>query len=703
MYMEGLATDLPLEPLQEAPILRLGFSEIFHLSQFLDLRSLMNLYAVGCTSLWTLIERHTLMARFTPSHYFYRPILTVNPFPFLSRFPHLQKVVLHNASFFKILKSINHPASSSSSNSIFSFLPPTIEHLEFVTVRDHNFKARYGNLLSSINFASAFPRLHTLKLSFHNSDLNSAFLRTLPPSLTVLCLAGIVAHSSDIWTYVLGIHSLADGSTWPFASDRIDQIWRDVPPITLRTLPFPNLVAIEVNNDEDQFNMDLDALPPSLTHFGLIGDSLNVSQKLPPFWHLDQAMADYEAHLAASLLHDARVNGKALQTNISRSIASSSTSASHTGLIASSTTHDAFSATNMTSSTRSSGSMDVTPSLRLRSFHLTHEFLTDDFLSKLAEKAKNLTSLSFSYSIRPESAHLVPITPFLQILELSNITVDYATPQAYHSLFDDLIKSGTRLKHLCLHSIILPGEQVDHKLKQTIMDAMASITSLRLDWPHIHHAWILPSGLKHFKTESHDDLGWNGDSWTNPFPQSLETFCAPSLRFELGYVPLLPRTLRDLVFRPVNDQRIGTKFVTPEIQHEQGRDLPYHIINGGSNLLFGLPPHLTRLTLCSGRNFDYDCQLGLFLPRSLTHLSASWGIYVNIKAGASIPYALMSWIGLDEAQPTDETLLNRAVSFFPPGCACAVTFVKPFYLSTEIVKYPGNPQTNTISRHVRFM
>lgn len=250
------------------------------------------------------------------------------------------------------------------------------------------------------------------------------------------------------------------------------------------------------------------------------------------------------------------------------------------------------------------------------------------------------------------------------------------------TLQDDLFKSihskGIKLRTLELFTIGASVGSADDR--SMIASVLSSVKSLRLkDWIESTSGLfpLLPSTLESLILQ---DASWGhwGEKEIRSLPPSLTELCSGPTSIELGFVPLLPRSLVKLNIRLTNFHLLGTTFVTPEMRLD---GLPYDTIGLETRLLFGLPPNLRYLTLCFFS--DFESAFGLFLPRTLLKVTGSTynnsriDTYVGSESDilATGIHHLADRIGVRLAATEKEALLQRSISFFPPGCVCSLPFV----------------------------
>lgn len=244
--------------------------------------------------------------------------------------------------------------------------------------------------------------------------------------------------------------------------------------------------------------------------------------------------------------------------------------------------------------------------------------------------------------------------------KLSITTLDITTVQAIR-------RSGARLSSFFV-------DEVQTNLDFLSSNDFAALTKLELyhcDDSAIAH---LPRGLTSLWW-CHYDGGFY-ERHALALPQGLLDARLYNTPIELCYVPLLPRSIRHLVFLPCNWARRG---LSVWAKHGPLPDdgLPYDEITPTSNILYGLPPNL--LTLGIEGNSSLDPRFGLFLPRSLRLLSVNHhSIQVEFPKSTYTTFtALKSWIGLYNVNDIENGLVKEAVALLPPGCLSTLVFRFP--------------------------
>ena len=269
---------------------------------------------------------------------------------------------------------------------------------------------------------------------------------------------------------------------------------------------------------------------------------------------------------------------------------------------------------------------------------------------------------------------LIAASPYVLPKTLTELTLLNYHVSFPNDIFERLQEADIKLKLLWVGEIMVPdGPALNNQLSNLIASVLSTVDTLRLRKFGCPLFPFLPSTLRTLHFHESDIECWT-DEHLNQLPRGITRLNALPILIELGYVPLLPPSLLDLAFRPINNKEIGTKFLTPEMRLP---GLSYDTISTSTNVLFGLPPNLRYL--CIFGTLDFESRLGLFLPRSLIKLSSSDASYAHGRiylrdTSESRFRSIGQYIGLSEAPKTKEELLQRAINFFPPGCICSVPF-----------------------------
>lgn len=267
-----------------------------------------------------------------------------------------------------------------------------------------------------------------------------------------------------------------------------------------------------------------------------------------------------------------------------------------------------------------------------------------------------------------------PLLPSLTYLRSPNYILT-GTDELSASIID----KGLKLHTLVLGSITLSSPEA----AQVVTSLLATVKVLRIWNCTSNLLSLLPSGLETFEIEDADESHWYEDQ-IRLLPSTLTCLYMTAVNMEIGHLPLLPRSILDLRVNLVNDKGLGTRLITPEMRLD---GLPYDSIGTQSHLLLGLPPNLLYLTIYY--LMDFDSTVGLFLPRSLRKLSsdnfASCRIQTSITTSMAVEQGELQHIGIRQAETAKEARLQRAISFFPPGCICSLPFVD--YTDSEIIPF----------------
>lgn len=271
--------------------------------------------------------------------------------------------------------------------------------------------------------------------------------------------------------------------------------------------------------------------------------------------------------------------------------------------------------------------------------------------------------------------------PYSDHLESLNITLD-ADPTLFGLLMSELNTAGTLLKKLILRGTAVPDP--NNAIHKTVL---SSLTHLEFPCLQATDFVLLPPTLRTLKVafwQDHEEV--LSDVLLQQLPSGLTKLEWPTLCVELGHVPLLPRRLLHLSFRPINRAKIGNTFITPEILEEptsRGLAHLYESITSETRVLYGLPPKLEVLNL-QAMLFVFDSNFGLFLPRTLRVIHGdglnNWCI--DIAAGPSKPTGIdriSSWLG---ASKKSDDRLAKAINGFPPLCLSSLYFINSAGIGT---------------------
>lgn len=290
---------------------------------------------------------------------------------------------------------------------------------------------------------------------------------------------------------------------------------------------------------------------------------------------------------------------------------------------------------------------------------------------------ENFNSLTF-LSIERLTAGSLPVLPSLKTLRLKSVLVHCDTSD--RTILHDLFDSGIKLTELQLEGILLPNDP-SIELREMISSVFSSLTSLTISDCLPHKWWIFPRGLLylHLFILPIDAVEVEEDSWRN-LPQGLLHLDCSHITVEIGFIPLLPRSITELCIFPTNCKRFGTRFITPEMRTD---GLPYDAIQPDMDLLFGLPPNLRKLHIHGYDSVVWHSTFGLFLPRTLRLVTGKSALMVAEQEG--LLNRVASFIGRGEST---EQLLKRTIDYFPSGCEC--TFLpqipgsKPSYVRQHL-------------------
>lgn len=656
---------LPVEdgvaPLDQAPIFRLGKNELAQVVRFLSLRDLSLLYIASSPLLGASLLNSVVEARLTSPRSESRDEFRQPPSRLLTLLPAL-RVVKIRCSFIQ-------------SGPILSKLPSTVEHVEIWSV------TRGSHL---IDFKRRLPNLAFLQLNL-KSYQDVGWMGTLPSSLTVLSVAQSFHDPHQVIQYLTGAVSLEElilGEDRPNDEDEDEDYVEEMAQedamgamdvdatndeneaqdstasSTSQTHstgpPLPQLIALELFSRALRNAPLLSELPPTLTHFA---------------W--DSGRAPFADGRLASLISTEL--GRSLSTRNPNS-PSSSSSLSSSAPSSSSTAGD---------SSISFKQDRKHPSL-LKSLHLAELPNTHYFDSAEGDTfywVERLTIADEAFGYRNG------ISKYLTELRLlAEDTIDFATPNS-PNVFRILHSAGTRLKLLQFGSVVLPQQAttLQDETREIITSVLATVTSLSVTEWHTLLLCTLPRGLEqlHLTYRAERDEFW-GAKQLLQLPPTLLVFQAPWIRIELGDVPFLPRLLQHARFRPINDSGLGTRNLTPEMR--AGSSLPYETITGSTNLLFGLPPNLTWLSV-SMSTMTFESRFGMFLPRSVTRVDSSGGDIDTRDTSESRFRAIGAWLGVSEAPTAEGVLLTRALRFFPTGCTSNMYFGQQRMTVLQEVKY----------------
>lgn len=588
---------------QQALFLRLGNQEILQVARLLDLRDISMLYLSGCRAVWSMLSTSVEEAQFIPASGRLRAVLSINPFPLLSKLPSLHTVKLLRVSW----------SNFGGDTSPFLCLPPTLRCLDYEVIRPiHPNSTTWSVGYLDIDYNAAFPHLERLRI-LTNGEWHSKpnWIQKLPSSLTVLSLRNI-DHPREALAYICG-------EAMAFSYESSFEHW--IPfsanasvSLASRTLPFPSLVFLEFYHSYCHQNPILSLLPPKLTRLQW--------KTLTSYEPFDEAIL--EAHRNKTL-HN--------------------------------TQHNQHTPDN------------ILAGLRSLSISSPDSALLDEL-----NQCTQLTKLTISGGDANTVISRLPLPTSLKHLQVQLVPVH----APYHAhLFSRLNTAGVHLTELRLSMF---DESVFHAPEFSTL-LFASLVTIELAELGSSSISFLPAGLRTLRTwtlSKHKEM--LDEENARKFPRGLTTLKWLGLHIELGYIPLLPRTLQKLLFMPVNQLGIGTKWVTAEIQEEASRQGILHLydsIKPETNLLFGLPPNLRRLTvLCP--DMVFGANFGAFLPRSLLTLYTG----DHPRHGINIERSVSSWLGLNRS--ATETDLERAIKLFPPRCVSTLFFRQQLLIPLSI-------------------
>lgn len=198
VQQQGVA--LPL-----APILRLAKDELSEVTRLLDLHDLTNLYLAGCSQLWNSIKISTYEVRKMPLYggvgrtLIDPRVIAHNPSSLLSHFTALKVLQLHSVTWIPL----------DGASSPLDVLPATLERLDYSCTAPGQYED--SPFLRNFDYATAFPRLRTLRLGGENAfhldvDLTPKPTPSFPPSLTVLVSVEVFTHE-EVLAFFSGLPS----------------------------------------------------------------------------------------------------------------------------------------------------------------------------------------------------------------------------------------------------------------------------------------------------------------------------------------------------------------------------------------------------------------------------------------------------------------------------------------------------------------
>lgn len=164
----------------------------FLISKFLNTCDLGKIYCCGSRKFWLLVTESTKNIHFTHSYLpvgMKIPIFKWNPFPLLSKFPHLMSLELRNISWNMGTREYENGVKQSP----FALLPPTMRHLVF-----HQYPPSVSGISPSIwmnlQWNRSFPQLETLRVCFEPQKFRNHILQSdewvnsLPDTIHTLSL-----------------------------------------------------------------------------------------------------------------------------------------------------------------------------------------------------------------------------------------------------------------------------------------------------------------------------------------------------------------------------------------------------------------------------------------------------------------------------------------------------------------------------------
>lgn len=628
-----------VDSLGQAPILRLGKDELTLVALFLSARDLCLFYIASGPLIGSLLLNSTVEARLTsPSGPQWRHKFSSMPIWLLRHLPALRSITFDSVF-------------STTRENIFLMLPRTVEHVDISATMLCVF---------AVNFKRCLPNLTFLKLKVSSSS-GINWLATLPPSLTALSIHNLIAPASCL-DYLAGrieSHELAsieanrpdfkrarakiEEDSVPGGDERESspsaQTPNEIAPSASQTplsrLPLPNLIALDFILIIPKKVPPLSSLPPNLTHFGWTNTEEDLSSLLRS---LSQSTASASPSLSFS--------------SSASSLSASSHPHSHSSLA---TRTLAVSQQISTDPTLHHHPASSLRSLRLLSVFEYHYVAPPDYSPMCLLERMSVPGVSYpqldNYFIKS-----------LIELNINETPLNFSKTESPH-FFQLLHRAGARLRTLKLGMISLSHDDqpTTETLKQGIVPSvLTTVTSLNIAVCPPLFVCTFPSGLKRLELGSKMLLSsiWD-ETLLTTLPQELIELVVPGIGIELGNIPLLPRSLRLLEFEPVNEEKIGTKKLCPDMRIN---GLPYDSITGETNLVFGLPPNLTQLSLHG--DMIFESRLGLFLPRSLTKIKSTGMIDVQDTTEVVLP-------DMSEEEPQNAHV-RRAILFFPPGCSSAI-------------------------------
>lgn len=617
---------------------KFGNAEFQHLLLFLDMTDLSRLHIAISAPLRQRLLELTTELRHAP--YKSRPRVTSNltgPATLFSHFPALCTLKLRNFCYV------------ASNASAFAHLPPTLIHFEVAC----NFPSSSKGLLQGLDFAKSFPRLESCVVSARLHSWH--WMITLPPTLLALVSYG-TSGEDKIFSFVNGTIDapvFKDDDNGHVSDEDEEAEGNPILLMPQTCRPFPSLLILEINSPPPppgrarrrarNINLapcpSLSSLPPSLTRFSWMAPYTG-----DDFDHIlerEKRRGDGEDSSLLSVLASATHATTAHPFQPSHSPPGSS----ETGAPV---LNDFF-----PNSFPHMPSRAVLRSLRIYATPQNNFF----------DSAQTLP-LEYIHIASDDWRSDIPLARSLTTLRLSGHMVDLSLED---SLFARLAKRGIQLHTLEFRAIHLPEGDASEAL------SLASVVLASVKVIHVHEATkdairILPADLEEFKVVEYEDDGPWGEEEIRRFPPKLTSLSLADVTLDLGLLPLLPRSLLHLELALTNGGSIGTNFISPEMRSD---GLPYDSIAPTDNIMFGLPPNLRYLHVNS--SLSYDSTSGLFLPRSLLRLSSHHLGSISIRDTSESRFRFIGqFVGLSERPTPKDQLIQRVVSFFPPGCICSL-------------------------------
>lgn len=613
------------------------------MTRYLSLHDLTVLYLSGHSLLWSRICQVTQEASFTHLFGAERDCFVDRRFLPFNPFP-----LLSTMRMLRTVKLQRLTLAADPETSPLAVLPPELDRLELQVEfwRNPLTGPSSPQLYRNFDFKSAFPQLRTLRMAFSEvSDDVQEHSLSLPSTLTALEL-----HSGFKLQTILRCLS---------GDDTIDYLQWGPPPGTrsvaaapsstppTHACAFPSLAVLDIAHRDCRLPPPFHLLPPRLLHFGWLAHPLPESWNRSPY-------DDYDP------LNDESTPATGPSTSTSAPSANLSVNSA------------------------------IGPKYSLRSVSLEEPSnLAADWL----KECPRLTSIN----LRGFEWGMAPVLPLLPPkLEHLAISLGFL----YNRLMQNaIVQSGVRLRSFDTKMV---QQFTDENELLQLSNVLRSLSHLSILFPHLWILPMLPSTLTSLT------LGYIKSSEIEALILGLPR-CLLKLRLdaevELGYLPLLPRSLRDLGLSVTNTMQIGTFHLLQADGTLPNDGLPYELIRPSSNIIFGLPPNLTCLNLSYRQKaIELDEIFGVFLPRSLqllTTLQPS-NVIIALKGKTTTASRLGYLLGLSERGKSVEQLVASFLRTLPAGCRSNFLIVTNGLLenkkvSLEALKKVCSPETAFIS------